>query len=439
MSTASEREAPLPVLLGPYARTRRHHLRLDEFPYGPRPFLSRSESQIGLKLVTLFLALAFSLGIAEIAARVASRTDAYGQVELFDSPLPPIKPPLARIAELLERIERRGGQTTFQYDPDLGWSPRPGATSDDGLFRINSQGIRVDDPARVFSPDPEGPRVLLLGDSFTFGDDVSYADSWAGVLDELLPDTEVVNLGVNAYGIDQALLRWRKLGRTLNPDLVLFGLQTENAYRNLNLVRHLYSRNSGFPFTKPRFVRGKGGALELVNVPALPPERLESMLIDVYDWELAPYERFLPQRDPPGAWARSRLLGYVWSVSNTDRIRNRTHPEVVREEAIALSEGLVDLFAAEVEATGARFAVVHLPSKRTMERVLATGSFEERRLVDRIATQHLLIDAASPLIELAEADGIDAVFAGHYTPTGYRIVAETIAERLPPLPSRPGS
>ena len=43
--------------------------------------------------------------------------------------------------------------------------------------------------------------------------------------------TEIINLGVSGYGMDQAFLRWQKLGKKFKPDLVIFGLQMENVRR----------------------------------------------------------------------------------------------------------------------------------------------------------------------------------------------------------------
>ena len=53
-------------------------------------------------------------------------------------------------------------------------------------------------PSPAVSPD--AARVLLIGDSFTFGQGVNYEDSFAGILDRSQPRWQFINAGVGAYG-----------------------------------------------------------------------------------------------------------------------------------------------------------------------------------------------------------------------------------------------
>jgi hypothetical protein len=41
---------------------------------------------------------------------------------------------------------------------------------------------------------------LILGDSFTFGDEVSDNETYSYYLQQMLPHTEVINMGVHGYG-----------------------------------------------------------------------------------------------------------------------------------------------------------------------------------------------------------------------------------------------
>ena len=395
--------------------------------------LSHRRHSFGFKLTAFCLGLIVPFVLAEAIARIASSTDAYGQVTLFGLPLPPVRPPLARLASLQEELARFGERVHIDYDADLGWSPRPGATSENGLYHINAQGIRVDDPSCSFTEYPSRPRILLLGDSYTFGQKVGYADTWGAQLAALLPEMEVVNLGVGGFGLGQALLRWRKLGHTLHPQQVLFGLQTENAYRSMNLIRLFYHRNSGIPYSKPRFVLGVDDRLQLVNVPTLPSDRLEAVLEDPHGWDLAPHEGFLPAPDRSNAWVRSSsLLGYVWSVLRPNPQRARCAE--IREQAMALGVRLVAQLAAEVESTGARFTVVHLPKKRTLKQLLKEGTFPERPLVDGVAAGHALIDTAPAFLENMREEGLAAFRGGHYSRDGNEVAARVIASALLTLP-----
>ena len=92
--------------------------------------------------------------------------------------------------------------------------------------------------------------------------------------------------------MDQAFLRWRTLGVAYAPAVVVFGLQIENVKRNVNLLRPLYNRFTDLPFAKPRFV-AREGQLELINVPALPPDRLAGTVANMASWPLASAEEVL--------------------------------------------------------------------------------------------------------------------------------------------------
>ena len=94
----------------------------------------------------------------------------------------------------------------LQADKAAGFALVPGyhGQFDDGFVRgdihINSLGYRDDEP----HPDAIS-RVLLLGDSFTFGyllDQTETIDKW---VERLEPGLEVCNLGVSAYNLPQQL------------------------------------------------------------------------------------------------------------------------------------------------------------------------------------------------------------------------------------------
>ncbi len=93
-------------------------------------------------------------------------------------------------------------------------------------IEINSDGYR-DDP---FPPRPRGPsvrRIVLLGDSVTFGSGVRAGDRFGDRLEEYLVQThgelEVLNLAVNSYTFFHYLEQVRDDVRHFDPDLVLIG------------------------------------------------------------------------------------------------------------------------------------------------------------------------------------------------------------------------
>jgi lysophospholipase L1-like esterase len=148
----------------------------------------------------------------------------------------------------ISRPNEGGDRGAWVYDRELGWFHRPGRTGrtylggpDSGSFRINSLGLRG---AEVRAKPPGSLRVLVCGDSFVFGVGVDeehvFTTRLAAGLRELTgADVDVVNMGVSGYSTDQEYLLLKRLGRRLEPDLVLLvvcdndfeGNQLDFAYR----------------------------------------------------------------------------------------------------------------------------------------------------------------------------------------------------------------
>ncbi len=107
-------------------------------------------------------------------------------------------------------------------DRDLFWKPVPGRVV--GNVRINAHGLRGPDFAA--SKPPGVRRIVLLGDSVTFGYGVTVEESFAGQLRRQLgPGVEVINAGVTGYSSWQGLRLYETIVREVRPDvlLVLFG------------------------------------------------------------------------------------------------------------------------------------------------------------------------------------------------------------------------
>lgn len=92
----------------------------------------------------------------------------------------------------------------------------------DVVFETNALGLRDDE----IGPK-KGPRVLLLGDSFTSGYGVPRGEIFADLLENRL-GVEVVNAGVGGYEIVHQVHFLRENGRRLAPDLVVYMLYLGN-------------------------------------------------------------------------------------------------------------------------------------------------------------------------------------------------------------------
>jgi hypothetical protein len=151
--------------------------------------------------------------------------------------------------------------------PTRGWALTPDVRNDDFLqpgakfVTSNSKGLRGT-REYAYARAPGKQRVLVLGDSFTFGTDVSDNETYSHYLESILLETEVLNLGVQGYGQDQMLLYLREEGIKYHPDIVVLGFVSPDIYRNLW---------NFFAFAKPKFVMTADG-LEQTGVPVPTPE-----------------------------------------------------------------------------------------------------------------------------------------------------------------------
>jgi len=93
------------------------------------------------------------------------------------------------------------------------------------LHQIDAHGMRREDP---FAPrDPSRFRIVVVGDSLTYGEGIDAYWAYPAQLDRALsPDfrVEVLNLGVRGYGSEEILDVLRRFVPELEPDLVVYGV-----------------------------------------------------------------------------------------------------------------------------------------------------------------------------------------------------------------------
>jgi lysophospholipase L1-like esterase len=105
-------------------------------------------------------------------------------------------------------------------DKTYGWVLRPNYHK--GNIRINALGFRgdmfsIEKPKDVY-------RILVLGDSITFGGDVSYVEYLQQILNQRQENGkkyEVINGGVIGYATSHVLKRLKEFGIKLHPDLII--------------------------------------------------------------------------------------------------------------------------------------------------------------------------------------------------------------------------
>lgn len=155
----------------------------------------------------------------------------------------------------------------FVHDKFAGWKNAPNLKTTDpygSSIRTNSQNMRNDED---FSLPPIGkPRLMIVGDSYSFGHGVSNEDTYAYILNkEYMAGWEVMNLAVSATGTDQSYLMYEHYGEKFSPNIVLLGFYL------LDFNRNTYSFRD---YAKPMYVPRDDGSLELTHSPVLPPDKL---------------------------------------------------------------------------------------------------------------------------------------------------------------------
>lgn len=167
--------------------------------------------------------------------------------------------PRAFVGEFENRTSKN-----FVADPLTGWRMRP--TTEfrwriDGHwnhYRSNQQGFRSElDFSRAASPN----RIILVGDSFTFGTGVEIEETFGALLNIALGDgVTVYNLAMPGFGLDQMWMSVRHQALPMKPTLIIM------AFIDQDLDRSLTAYRRGEGFNKPTFeLDGKVLRLQGVN------------------------------------------------------------------------------------------------------------------------------------------------------------------------------
>lgn len=168
------------------------------------------------------------------------------------------------------RPANEGMEAFVVSDAAIGWVGRPNVRSEtrfDPDFRheisTNSRGLRNRETS--YARDARR-RILCVGDSFTLGLGVESRDAFPSLLEAGLPDTEVINAGVLAWGTSQEWLWFEREGQRYSPDVLILEF----------FVNDFWDNEGGYLRRQRPTFAVSAGELVLKALPAPFPEKSRS-------------------------------------------------------------------------------------------------------------------------------------------------------------------
>lgn len=205
----------------------------------------------------------------------------------------------------------------------LGHAPTPGFSgigAGNAPVAIDADGLRSNGGPAI----ADGSPILAVGDSYTYGEEVTDADTWPAQL-EALTGRRVLNGGVSGYGFDQVVLRAEQLVARHAPSIVIVSFIADDV-RRVEMRRLWWRDKPWFDFD--------GEGLVLRGTPVPRRERLSAR-------RRHEIERVLIGLPP-----------FVQSLAGYTR---RVHPPGT---GLPIAERLVDRLAALQQATGVRMLLM---------------------------------------------------------------------------------
>ena len=303
--------------------------------------------------------------------------------------------------------------SSHQSDAYLGWSGKPNVrlrfrrSEFDVLVEHDMEGWRQPKPVRPAVPTS---RILVLGDSFTWGWGVTQGQVFTDLLQAALPDTVAVyNRGGPGFGTAQEyLVLQRELAARVYDAVVL-----------MFFINDLSDNISSKQGRRPYFELVDGG-LRPHNQPALPL--------------MNPVRQFLSDHSRAYAFVQFELewLKRRFSGEANDKPEYRTAPAVNFDDVpgYAVTARLFREMQRVVRQHGARFFLVYIPQRSEVEFDTPFPYVRSiHAMVDDIARREdiSLLDLAPPFHQHAKA-GEQLIYPidAHWTPAGHRVAAAAL-------------
>lgn len=299
----------------------------------------------------------------------------------------------------IERHNNTGKEIYYTFDTFdslKGWISKPNLRDmpvfDNKVLNTNSKGIRGL-TEYSYNKEQDKTRILVLGDSYTFGEEVSDNETYSFYLQKMIPNSEVINLGIHGYGHDQMLIFLKEEGLRYKPDIIILGFIYPDMKRNLLKFRD---------YAKPKY-KIKGEKLVLTASPVPSPEK-------TIKWD----------------WVRPRIL----DVYANFRYKFRIQFGLYDNEKAELTEAILNEIIEQTDSINSIPIFVYIP---LIEEISVSDSItigekylndvcEQNNIARFLSTRPLFIEQSNKGVTFKER--------GHWGPAGNFVIAEAIKQYL---------
>ena len=401
-------------------------------------------SALAVPMAVNLLSVALVAGLVETVVRLGTAATIQGPVFAKTVLLPYQWEAVAtRSRALLADVD--GGRTYLVPDAELGWTigpsrrstdynrrgveemfaqrgeppPRPSAAVDAPIYVSSVEGLRSARPDVSFASVLAQRRIAVVGDSFTFGLEVTYDEAWPAQLERLFGEgVQVLNFGVDGYGVDQAYLRYRRDVPAWKPEIVVLGMIDDDVRRTMCVYAFLCFPGFGMPFGKPRLVEDARGLTPL-NLPLPPPASLFARgaitdlphLVDDGAYNPVEWEHHVYHHSYAIRFALSRYR--PWSSPR---------PMVSATAERTLNAQIARAFIDLAHEHGSRPVIIYFPSRRWPTSSTASPAREA------LQSGHVNFLDMTKCVDNVAAN--DRFVALHYSPTTNAAIARCLHEAI---------
>lgn len=217
-----------------------------------------------LNALVLVGSLLAGLAVCEVAARILLPAPQVVKIERIERPdWSSFEPKETTAEKSIDSVVLFGGPRGVRLRPNTVGTIRHHSLSGlDVVIRVNSIGLRYEELGPKTS---EEFRVLVLGDSITFGDFLPENETWTRRMEDLTRGRarriRFLNAGLPGAGTLEEFWLFQEIKGVVKPDLVLVGMYLNDAQN----ADQFYLKTLGPPWGRSRFLVWVVARLQLLE------------------------------------------------------------------------------------------------------------------------------------------------------------------------------